>query len=259
MQQQGDAIGRRRARSLIRQAQEAVTRRRTHRYRQAKGEALVAPNLLERRFDPGAINRVWAGDITYVGTGQGWSYLAILMDLHSRRIVGWAFAMQADTELVITYFLVRTCVDRLAGDGQHTISKVMQHVQVKGLHRVEFRDAKGRPMNATLELHYQQMTVLLPIGKQSRYPELQRAVLHAQERDPPAGRARIEWNLITNLPVRSRAEAIEKLDWYAMRWKIEAFHKILKSGCKAEESRLRTADRLTNPIAVFCILSWRIF
>ncbi|MCO4879389.1 hypothetical protein L8949_20365 [Paraburkholderia caribensis] len=44
-----------------------------------------------------------------------------------------------------------------------------------------------------------------------------------------------------------------------MRWKIETFHKILKSGGKAEESRLRTADRLTNLIAVFCILSWRIF
>jgi hypothetical protein len=154
---------------------------------------------------------------------------------------------------------VRTCVDRLAGDGQRTISKAMQQVQVKGLHRVELRDAKGRPMTATLELRYQHMTVLPPIGKQSRYPALQLTVLHAQERDPPSGRARIEWKLITNLPVRSRAEAIEKLDWYAMRWKIETFHKILKSGCKAEESRLRTADRLTNLIAVFCILSWRIF
>jgi hypothetical protein len=59
--------------------------------------------------------------------------------------------------------------------------------------------------------------------------------------------------------VRSRDEAVEKLKWYGMRWKIETFHKILKSGCKAEESRLRTAQRLTNLIAVFCILSWRIF
>ncbi len=85
----------------MREAKLAVARRRTHRYRKAEGEALVAPNLLERRFDPGAINRVWAGDITYVRTRQGWSYLAIVMDLHSRRIVGWAFALQADTELVI--------------------------------------------------------------------------------------------------------------------------------------------------------------
>src|ERR1700722_16495917 len=49
------------------------------------------------------------------------------------------------------------------------------------------------------------------------------------------------------------------LEWYSMRWKIETFHKILKSGCRAEESRLRTAQRLTNLIAVFCILSWRVF
>jgi len=44
-----------------------------------------------------------------------------------------------------------------------------------------------------------------------------------------------------------------------MRWKIETFHKILKSGCKAEDSKLRTADRLANLISVFCILSWRMF
>ena len=44
-----------------------------------------------------------------------------------------------------------------------------------------------------------------------------------------------------------------------MRWKIEMFNKILKSGCKAEELRLRTAERLANLISLFCILSWRIF
>ncbi|MFC7634277.1 IS4 family transposase [Paraburkholderia humisilvae] len=152
-----------------------------------------------------------------------------------------------------------TCVDRLAGDGEYTIAKAMQQGRVKGLHRIALRDNKGRPMTATLEPRYQRMTVLPPIGKQGSYPPLQLTVLHAQERDPPPGRPRIEWKLITDMPVRSRAEAIGKLDWYAMRWKIETFHKILKSGCKAEESRLRTADRLTNLIAVFCVLSWRIF
>jgi hypothetical protein len=54
-------------------------------------------------------------------------------------------------------------------------------------------------------------------------------------------------------------EAIEKLKWYALRWKIEVFHKILKSGCKAEDRRLRTAERLVNLIEIFCIVSWRIF
>ncbi|CAB3774636.1 hypothetical protein [Paraburkholderia humisilvae] len=109
-------------------------------------------------------------------------------------------------------------------------------------------------MNATLELCCQQMPVLQPIGKQSRYLAPELTVLHARKRDPPARRLRFEWKLVTNLPVRSRAEAIEKLDWYAMRWKIETCDKILKSGFKDEEPRLHTADRLTNPIAVFCIL-----
>jgi len=44
-----------------------------------------------------------------------------------------------------------------------------------------------------------------------------------------------------------------------MRWKIETFHKILKSGCKAEEVKLRTAERIVNLIAVLCLLSWRVF
>lgn len=45
------------------------------------------------------------------------------------------------------------------------------------------------------------------------------------------------------------------LEWYALRWKVEMFHKVLKSGCKAKESKLRTAERLANLIAMMCILA----
>ena len=65
--------------------------------------------------------------------------------------------------------------------------------------------------------------------------------------------------MITNLPVTSLEGALEKISWYALRWKIETFHKILKSGCRAEESKLRATERLTKLVAVFCILSWRVF
>jgi len=158
-----------------------------------------------------------------------------------------------------TRFLVRTCNDRLAGDGDHTIADEMADTPVQGLHRIEFRDERGQACEATLEIKYRKIVVLPPIGKQRLYSSLDLTVLHVQERDAPAGRAPLQWKLITNLPVRSKAEAIEKVDWYAMRWKIETFHKILKSGCRAEDSRLRTADRLTNLISIYCILSWRIF
>ena len=46
--------------------------------------------------------------------------------------------------------------------------------------------------------------------------------------------------------------------WYLLRWKIEVFHKVLKSGCRAEDAKLRTADRLANLVSVFCIISWRV-
>jgi Transposase DNA-binding len=158
-----------------------------------------------------------------------------------------------------THFVIRTCVDRLAGDGDHTIADEMDEVTVKGRHRIDVRDNNGDPDEAVLEIRYRKIRVLPPIGKQKRYPALTLTVIHAAERITPKNRKKIEWKLITDLPVASRADAIEKLGWYALRWKIEVFHKILKSGCKAEESKLRTAQRLTNLISVFCILSWRVF
>jgi hypothetical protein len=158
-----------------------------------------------------------------------------------------------------THFLIRTCVDRLAGDGDHTIADDMAEVAVKGLHRIDVRDSNGDPDEAVLEIRYRKIRVLPPIGKQKRYPALTLTVIHAEERDTPKNRKKIDWKLIADLPVQSRKDAIEKLEWYALRWKIEVFHKILKSGCKAEESKLRTAQRLTNLVSVFCILSWRVF
>jgi hypothetical protein len=158
-----------------------------------------------------------------------------------------------------THFVIRTCVDRLAGDGEHTIAEEMDEVRIKGLHRVEVRDRNGDIDEAVLEIRYRRIKVLPPIGKQKRYPALTLTVIHAEERGTPKNRDKIEWKLITDIPVQSRSDAIEKVNWYAMRWKIETFHKILKSGCRAEESQLRTAERLVNLISVFCILSWRIF
>lgn len=158
-----------------------------------------------------------------------------------------------------THFLLRTCVDRLAGDGTHTIATEMAEEHCQGLHRVEVRDRHGNVSVAVLELKFRRIRVLPPIGKQSRYPALELTVLHASERGKPRNRDPIDWKLVTDLPVTSRASAIEKLCWYALRWKIETFHKILKSGCRAEQSKLRTAERLVNLLATFCILSWRIF
>ena len=62
----------------------------------------VAPNVLAQDFAVDAPNQAWVGDITYVWTAEGWSYLAVLLDLYARRVVGWAFAGHMRRELVLT-------------------------------------------------------------------------------------------------------------------------------------------------------------
>lgn len=61
----------------------------------------IAPNLLERCFEANAPNRVWVGDVTYIATGDGWLYLAVLLDLFSRRVVGWATSAINDRALAL--------------------------------------------------------------------------------------------------------------------------------------------------------------
>lgn len=158
-----------------------------------------------------------------------------------------------------THFVVRSCNNRRAGDGDHTVDEEMDETLVKGLHRIEVRDARGEPDQAVLQIKYRRVRILPPIGKSRDYPAQTLWVIHAEEATEPKGRTKISWKLVTDLPIRSCREALEEIQWYAGRWKIETFHKILKSGCKAEDSKLRTAQRLTNLISIFCIVSWRIF
>ena len=93
LQQAGERVGRNRVMRLMRQA--AVTARPRRRFRvttTADATAVPAPNHLARQFRVSAPNRVWAGDITAIPTADGWLYLAVLLDLFSRRVVGWAAA-----------------------------------------------------------------------------------------------------------------------------------------------------------------------
>jgi hypothetical protein len=80
-----------------------------------------------------------------------------------------------------THFLIRTCVDRLAGEGDHTIADEMKQARVSGIHRIQIRDKKGNSSEAVLELRFRRIRVLPPAAKQKQYPELTVMVIHAQE------------------------------------------------------------------------------
>lgn len=71
----------------------------THKYAKAEQEHLAIPNRLARQFSPSKLNQVWCGDVTYVWAGNRWLYLAVVMDLYARRVVGWACSKNPDSEL----------------------------------------------------------------------------------------------------------------------------------------------------------------
>jgi hypothetical protein len=157
-----------------------------------------------------------------------------------------------------THFVVWTVVNRLAGEGDDTVSTEMQGTPSAGVLQIEVRGDQDEITRACLGVRFKRLLVLPPIGKQKRYPPLELTVFHATELNLPSGRKPVVWKPRTDFDVQSFEQAVEKIRWYVMRWKIEVFHKILKSGCRAEDAKLRAADRLANLIAVFSTISWRV-
>jgi putative transposase len=101
LQAQGRGVSRGRIERLMRRhgIRAIMARPRRVRTTDSRHDQPIAPNLLNRNFSAAAPNQIWLTDITYVETGQGWLYLAAVMDLYSRRIVGWAMDDHLRTEL----------------------------------------------------------------------------------------------------------------------------------------------------------------
>lgn len=102
LRKEGFNIGRYKVRSLMKKLGLIVKQRKAYKVTtKQKHSDAVADNLLNMNFNPADINEVWAGDVTYCRTDEGWVYLAIIMDLKSRRIVGWAMSKRMTTGLVM--------------------------------------------------------------------------------------------------------------------------------------------------------------
>ena len=72
-----------------------------HAYKLATVERPDIPNVLNREFEPDRPNKVWCGDITYVWARHRWHYLAAVLDLYTRRVVGWAMSARPDADLAV--------------------------------------------------------------------------------------------------------------------------------------------------------------
>ena len=101
LRKEGYQVGRYLVRKIMHRLRLKATQRRAYKVTtQRKHSDAVADNLLNMNFNPVSANEVWAGDVTYLKTGEGWMYLAVVMDLYSRRIVGWHIDKRMTTDLI---------------------------------------------------------------------------------------------------------------------------------------------------------------
>ena len=111
---------------------------------------------------------------------------------------------------------------------------------------------------ATLEVRSAPVTLKAP-RRASHLPPVAVWAVWAQELNPPAEVEALEWMLLTTVAVQRKEDAFERLNWYARRWGIEVYHRILKSGCRVEARQLEQAHRLLNCLAIDLIVAWRIY
>jgi hypothetical protein len=98
-----------------------------------------------------------------------------------------------------------------------------------------------------------------PKHNKEHLPDIEMNAVYVLEQNPPSADESVEWMLLTNLPVKSYDEAYEKVKWYCLRWRIEMYFKVLKSGFRVEACRLGHAERLARYLTIMSIVAWRLF
>jgi len=142
----------------------------------------------------------------------------------------------------------------LLGTFQLRVKKKEQIKKVKGNSVKMTRSAR----TAQMEVRATRVTLHPPQRKGKKLPRVTFCVVMATEKDPPKDEDPIDWVLLTSLEVREFQTALEIVDLYAVRWEIEVFHRVLKTGCKVEELQLKKDERTKVAIALYMVVAWRV-
>jgi hypothetical protein len=120
------------------------------------------------------------------------------------------------------------------------------------------RNAARSKRIACCELRAGVISIQAPIAIGRKKPPVTINVVLLRESHPPAGEPPIEWLLLTDLPVEHSDDIEQVLNYYCLRWTIETYFKVLKSGCRVEASQLMTFERFRNFLAVTMVVAWRL-
>jgi hypothetical protein len=173
-------------------------------------------------------------------------------------------------------WIVRACQDRALSretsteTGHRHLREAVQAKPVLFTHAIGVRgrkpkvacETRGRRQarqsrDAVVAVRAASVALRAPYRPQERLPEVSLNVVLVQEVNPPAGEEPIEWLLLTNLPVGDLEQVRQVIQYYCTRWMIEIFFRVLKSGCRIEERRFETLNRLLPCVAVYLIVAWR--
>lgn len=112
---------------------------------------------------------------------------------------------------------------------------------------------------AQLEIRWREISLHPPLRRaKEKLPNVTVWAVWAVETAPPPDQPAVEWLLLTTVPILTASDALQRLAWYACRWGIEVWHKVLKSGCRIEARQLETAERLKRCLALYAVIAWRV-
>ena len=120
------------------------------------------------------------------------------------------------------------------------------------------RQQPRKSRDAEFEIRVCHVTLNAPKHLRNRNDLVPMNVVLVSEVDPPQGEQRIEWVLMTTLPISTLNEILTIIEYYTCRWMIEVFFKTLKSGCKVESLQFEEMDRLLSCLGVYLIVTWRV-
>jgi len=176
-------------------------------------------------------------------------------------------------------FIVRACQDRALVPGtedetsnsvDHLRQEVLntpvlytQKIDIRGREpKVGCDDRKRRQprqsRTAEVEVRATQVTLRAPRRADRILPDVTVNAVLVTEVNPPEGDVPVEWLLLTSLPIDTSDEVRLIIEYYCIRWMIEIYFRVLKSGCRVEERRFKTADNFLRSLAIYMIVSWRV-
>jgi hypothetical protein len=156
--------------------------------------------------------------------------------------------------------LIRATHNRCVDHPKKHLWEFMRSQQISGSYIIEVpRKDKQPARQAELTIRFAEVKLKSPARRSKQQARVIRVwAILAEEKNPPTEVAPICWLLLTMLPVTTLEAAIEKIRWYVIRWQIELFHKVLKSGCRVEDRQLDTVEKLIRCLMVDAIIAWRI-